>query len=240
MEENLEIIDESNDKKYFSLLPHYILNHSTAVDQALYMQMKRYAGESKNGECWASKNTLQQKLGVGEKALNKSIKYLLSRGWIFEKGWKEVETRGGKQKVRIYGIRDIWKLNIEFYEGGVQSDHLEHKGGVESSSKVVSKVDEGGAKSRPNKNHIKQEPYINKNNSLALKKTFSEFENVKLTDEELEKLKSRLGNDAFTLIDELGSYIASTGKRYSSHYATILNWAKRKGTNFKAKKITII
>lgn len=30
------------------------------------------------------------------------------------------------------------------------------------------------------------------------------------------------------LIFELDTYMASKGKRYKSHYATILNWAKRK------------
>jgi hypothetical protein len=51
MGNKVKINDESGDHKYFSLLPHYILNHSTAVDQALYMQMKRYAGEGIGGTC---------------------------------------------------------------------------------------------------------------------------------------------------------------------------------------------
>jgi len=44
------------------------------------------------------------------------------------------------------------------------------------------------------------------------------------------------------LIEELGGYIASKGDKYKSHYATIKNWAKRKGSNqnIKTKGITII
>ncbi len=55
---------------------------------------------------------------------------------------------------------------------------------------------------------------------------YGEFNNVMLTDEELEKLKGKF-NDCEERIETLSSYIASTGKKYKSHYATILNWAKR-------------
>jgi len=60
------------------------------------------------------------------------------------------------------------------------------------------------------------------------KQTFGELENVKLTSEEYEKLIERF-NEFFVneKIFDLDNYIGSTGKRYKSHYATILSWAKR-------------
>jgi len=58
---------------------------------------------------------------------------------------------------------------------------------------------------------------------------YGEFSNVKLTPTEYLNLKERFGdNNTDLLIEELGSYLESTGKRYKSHYATLLNWAKRK------------
>ena len=60
------------------------------------------------------------------------------------------------------------------------------------------------------------------------KNKYGEFQNVLLTDEEYEKIKDKLD-----IVEELSGYIASTGKRYSSHYATILNWARRKTTQSK-------
>lgn len=152
MNNELQFEDDSNDRKYFSLLPHYILNHSTAIDQSLYMQMKRYAGENQLGECFASKNTLKEKMGIGEKALNKSIQYLIKREWIYEKGFKKISTKGGEQQVKIFGVKDIWKMNTSFYEGGAESRYP-YEGGLQSNSKVVSKVTQGGAESRSNKNH---------------------------------------------------------------------------------------
>lgn len=53
-----------------------------------------------------------------------------------------------------------------------------------------------------------------------------EYNNVLLTDEELEKLQDEY-TDYAERIERLSSYIASTGKTYKSHYATIRNWARK-------------
>jgi hypothetical protein len=73
------------------------------------------------------------------------------------------------------------------------------------------------------------------------KKDYSEFNNVKLTDEEYQKLSDRLGeNNRNILIEELGGYLASTNKRYSSHYATLFNWARRKVGEMQKKQTKIL
>lgn len=59
-----------------------------------------------------------------------------------------------------------------------------------------------------------------------VKHKHGEYTNVLLTDEELEKLKETFP-DWKERIDRLSGYIASTGKAYKSHYATIRNWAKK-------------
>ena len=61
------------------------------------------------------------------------------------------------------------------------------------------------------------------------KNTYGEFGNVKMTTAEFEKLVQAEGAErANALIEELSSYLASSGKRYKSHYATLLNWGRRK------------
>ncbi len=60
------------------------------------------------------------------------------------------------------------------------------------------------------------------------KKCYSEFHNVFLTEVEYQKLKNKYGEDETgNLVDRLGEYIASKGKKYHSHYATILSWERR-------------
>lgn len=75
---------------------------------------------------------------------------------------------------------------------------------------LVSKVD-----TEPIKKKVKQ-----------VKHKHGEYKNVLLTDEELEKLKAEY-SDLDDRIERLSSYIASTGKVYKSHYATIRNWARK-------------
>lgn len=60
---------------------------------------------------------------------------------------------------------------------------------------------------------------------------YGEFENVNLSEEELEKLKGRFPYDWQERIERLSSYMQSKGKRYKSHYATILNWARKDEQN---------
>ena len=70
------------------------------------------------------------------------------------------------------------------------------------------------------------------------KHKYGEYKNVLLTDDELEKLKAEYA-DYLDRIERLSSYIASTGKTYKSHYATIRNWARadaEKGRDNGAKQ----
>ena len=62
----------------------------------------------------------------------------------------------------------------------------------------------------------------------SVKHKYGEYNNVLLTDDELDKLKSEY-SDWKERIERLSSYVASTGKTYKSHYATIRNWARKDG-----------
>lgn len=62
--------------------------------------------------------------------------------------------------------------------------------------------------------------------SKPVKHKYGEYKNVLLTDEELQKLKTEF-SDYESRIESLSSYVASTGKKYKSHYATIRNWARK-------------
>lgn len=57
------------------------------------------------------------------------------------------------------------------------------------------------------------------------KKEYGEYQNVELTDEEYEQLKSEYP-DHESRIDRLSAYMMTSGKEYRSHYAVIREWAK--------------
>jgi predicted phage replisome organizer len=85
-------------------------------------------------------------------------------------------------------------------------------------------------KIREDKNRLEEDKSIILSDSSESKKPtkhkYGEYNNVLLTDEELDKLKAEY-SDFEERIERLSSYVASTGKKYKSHYATIRNWARK-------------
>ena len=76
---------------------------------------------------------------------------------------------------------------------------------------------------------------------------YGEYKNVLLSDTDMEKLKSEYPDDYNTRIERLSEYIASTGKVYKNHLATIRCWARKekdkpqiavKGKNTNSDNIT--
>jgi len=164
MRNKMHIQDGSGDKRYFTIIPNFILNHSTANDQALYLQMKRVAGEG--GVCEAGSRYFMKQMGIGRQAYNTSLSYLLEKGWISHFGKKKVLTHGGIQEVNVYHVNDLWELNNAHYlKGGSKSTPLRKsaRGGSRTASEVVLNQQQGGSKSAPKKN-IKKEHKEKHNN----------------------------------------------------------------------------
>ena len=59
---------------------------------------------------------------------------------------------------------------------------------------------------------------------------YGEYKNVLLSDDDMDKLKSEFP-DWKSRIERLSSYMASTGKSYKNHLATIRNWARNDTQN---------
>ncbi len=56
---------------------------------------------------------------------------------------------------------------------------------------------------------------------------YGQYKNVLLSDSDMDKLKAEFPEDFENRIERLSEYIASTGKKYKNHLATIRNWARR-------------
>ena len=67
---------------------------------------------------------------------------------------------------------------------------------------------------------------LDKNSRGGEKHAHGFFANVLLTDDELQKLAAEIPNYE-EYIEKLSHYIESNGKKYKSHYATILMWHKK-------------
>lgn len=166
MQNDLHIQDDSGDKRYFTIIPNYILNHSTVYDRDLYIQMKRIAGE--NGSCWMSIPNLAERMGVSDNRVKKSLKYLIEHGWIEYIGKKLIPTLGGNQYTNEYRIVDLWQKNITHYEnvkGGSPNDPPMGKGGSPNDGGVGHQKAKGGSRGDG-----KEEP-LNKNHSKKIEDT---------------------------------------------------------------------
>ncbi len=176
----IQIKDESNDRGYFTIVPNYVLNHSTAIAQALYLQLKRLAGEE--GIAYPGSRYLRERLKISQPTLRKEFKYLLEKGWIKYAGEKDIETDGGNQKIKCYRIVDIWQLNNKLYQRGEKIDT--------PCSQRGEKIDTQGVKSGGERIGTKEDPCnkihsFNKNN--ATPKVVAEVKTFNL-EEEVDKL----------------------------------------------------
>ena len=174
-QEKLNIDDGSGDKEFFTIIPNYILNHSTGPDQALYLQLKRLAGDKKSNYCYPSFRYLKKQLKVGESSLKKSFKYIIDHRWVDNLGKRRVRTKGGYQWVNSYKINNIWKLNMDYYRGVSSQEHLEDVEVSPEFPKVSPKTGKVypviGAKEDPLKKELLKKDNKELNNNLNDKQT---------------------------------------------------------------------
>ena len=64
---------------------------------------------------------------------------------------------------------------------------------------------------------------------------YGAYRNVLLSDEEYEKIQNEFPHDYSQRIERLSEYIASTGKSYKNHLATIRSWARKDADKKKAE-----
>lgn len=77
------------------------------------------------------------------------------------------------------------------------------------------------------KNYIADLKSAERQKSKPTRHKYGEYNNVLLSDEDFEKLKAEFPSDYEERIERLSSYMASTGKSYKNHLATIRNWARK-------------
>lgn len=148
-----------------------------------------------------SENGLQAILKDGQTSVRSAIKELESSGFL-------ARTRERDESGRIG--RCIW----------IVSDYPR----FENPNLVNSNL--GNEPQLSTKQQSTNKP-TTKESKRETRHKFGEYQNVLLTDSDMEKLKAEFPNDWEERIERLSAYMASTGKGYKNHLATICNWARR-------------
>ena len=97
---------------------------------------------------------------------------------------------------------------------------------VTSSSTQVRLGKDREGKERLGEGSIEDVPDINVGHK-PIRHKYGLYENVLLTDEDYQKLVEEFPHDYTERIERLSEYIASTGKKYKSHLATIRAWSRK-------------
>lgn len=78
----------------------------------------------------------------------------------------------------------------------------------------------------------------NTREKIETRHKFGEYKNVLLSDSDVQKLKTEFPTDWEERVERLSAYMASTGKSYKNHLATIRNWARRDRSSKKVSRET--
>ncbi len=157
----------------------------------------------------------QFEIATGLKRSNvcQSIKFLEKINIIYRGSPQKHTTQSPKtyyQNIQVYGFQKDFEKWMPVPKK-LPSPNNHTKGSPNNHTKIV-----------PNSIHTKEKK------ETIQKKIHGEFQNVKLFEAEYQKLFETFGNiGTKERIETLSQYIASKGKKYSSHYATILSWERK-------------
>ena len=140
-----------------------------------------------------------------------------SRNKLKQFGLLEFKERGGNKST-------IYKMNSVVSLYGTQND-------TQNGTQIITQDMTQSMAQNVNILKTRNKKPETRNKKEIIKEKFGEFENVLLSADELQKLKSKLGAETESYIERLSSYIASSGKKYKSHYATILSWTQKDAKN---------
>lgn len=128
-----------------------------------------------------------------------------------------------------------WKINNQIqkdrytptvYTEEYQSLYIkDNKAYTEVNKGCIQSVSEMDTQNSIDKDRLDKDR-LDKNSRGKEKHAHGFFSNVLLTDDEMQKLSVEIPNYE-DYIERLSRYIESSGKKYKSHYATILNWQKK-------------
>ena len=184
--------------------------------QALYFHLGMYADD----DGFVNPGKIMRMLGATSDDLKilgvKRFILLFPNGVVVIKHWKINNL-----------VRKDWYRQTQYLEERSTLNVKENGSYTDDSSQGVPFLPHANENSLTSRQRRLRKDSLGNNKE---KKKFGELKNVFLSDEEMEKLTERFGiNTTNKLIFDLSTYIASKGRKYRSHYATLLQWAKKNG-----------
>ncbi len=193
-----------NKAERYIVIPETVLH-----DKGLKSTAKLLYGEiasltSKDGYCYATNDYFAKKYGCSKTSISRYVSSLEKKQFV--------KTELGATGRKIY-IDPITEMSAPQNKNGYPPCQNEQSSVVNSGN-------------HNNTVTIKIKKNNNRKNS---KKAYGQYQNVFLSDEEMQKLQSEFPNDWENRIESVSGYCASSGKTYKNYLATIRNWARKEG-----------
>ena len=196
----------SEKKSYYAIIPANV-----RYDESLPANAKLLYGEitalcNAEGYCWASNKYFADLYGVSVVSISKWINALADRGYlssqiIYKEGTKEIDKR------YITILYDPIKEN---FNTPIKEKFKENNTSLNNTFNITNEyIDKSDKPPKPPRHK------------------YGLYNNVLLSDDDMEKLKAEYPTDYQDRIDRLSEYIESKGAKYKNHLATIRAWGRR-------------
>lgn len=162
-------------------------------------------------------------LDYGEFGIEPSLDGMVGLAWDFlqpklDRDASRYDRQIEQKQYAVY-VRETKKKNIE--PVGFEDWKVSH--GIEDEQPISTDIGQNPNNKPQTTNHKPQTDNKADKPPKPTRHKYGEYQNVLLTDEEYQKLQTEIPN-CIELIEQLSEYVASTGKAYKSHYATLRKW----------------
>ncbi|EOL42029.1 hypothetical protein RV11_GL003478 [Enterococcus phoeniculicola] len=197
-------------KSYYAIIPADV-----RYDKRLKPNAKLLYGEvtalcNEKGFCWASNDYFSSLYSVNKETISRWIGQLIDYGYLNR---EIIYKEGTNQIINRY-------LRINQYP-------IDKKDNTPIDEKVKDNNTLINNTINNTKEYKEELPPPKKSKAKSTRHKYGEYQNVLLSDEDMEKLQKEFSSDWQERIERLSEYCASTGKTYKNYLATIRNWAKR-------------
>lgn len=192
----------------------------TIEAKAIYAYLASYAGAGSTA--FPGISITLKHLGISKDRYYRHRKLLVERGYISVQ-----QTKSDNSFMK--NVYTLEHTPFPYYEDTQNKDTQNEDTQIKDTQNKDTNINSSNI-NNINNNSIKREGR-SEERKKPVNHQYGEFKNVLLTDDEYQKLKDRFPNDLNQRIERLSDYVASTGKSYKSHYATIISWANRDKSN---------
>lgn len=197
----------------YIVIPETVLRNKNLKSMAKLLYGEIASLASKDGYCYATNDYFAKKYGCSKVSISRYVSNLEKEQYI--------KTRLGITGRKIF-VEPITEMIIPLNK----NDSPPYQNRL---SPVVNSDNHNTTVNIKTKNK--------NNNSKNPKKAYGQYQNVLLSNDELQKLQSEFPHDWESRIENVSGYCASHGKTYKDYLATIRNWARKDGeTNGRSVK----